>query len=244
MTTKPDNFEITRRDFLKVVFATTTAAAVSGAVPLWPADANDRPVSKPFNLTIDDSNYLVDPNFDYGSIRLPTHREHLLLEGLEGDDLKNELNQQFWQIEYLLEDPKKWELNEVEEWLDTEIEHEDLGAWQNNWRDRLRASGHTVTELEPPTETGKYILTFVPREGAPRITAKVQIIPTEPCPSCGTTLEPNGRCHACWGDVMGLCDACSGIMEDGFHRGVVIAIAFAGHGHLEAMQAQQLLIIV
>jgi hypothetical protein len=122
--------ELNRREFLTIVFATTTAAAVSGAVPLWPADAVDRPVSKPFNLTIDDSNYLVDPNFDYGSVSLPTHREHLLLEGLEGDDLKNELNEQFWQIEHLVKDPNKWDVDEVEGWLDTEIEYEDLGAWQ------------------------------------------------------------------------------------------------------------------
>ena len=122
--------ELNRRDFLKVVFATTTAAAVSGAVPLWPADAIDRPVSKPFNLTLDDSHHLVDPSFDYGSVSLPTHREHLLLEGLEGDDLKNELNEQFWQIEHLLKDPKKWSLDEVEGWLDTEIEYENLSAWQ------------------------------------------------------------------------------------------------------------------
>ena len=32
--------------------------------------------------------------------------------------------------------------------------------------------------------------------------------------------------------------------EEGFHRGVVITIALATHRYLEAMQAQQLLIIV
>ena len=134
--------ELNRRDFLKVVFATTTAAAVSGAVPLWPADAIDRPVSKPFNLTLDDSHYLVDPSFDYGSVSLPTHREHLLLEGLEGDDLKNELNEQFWQIEHLLKDPKKWSLDEVEGWLDTEIEYEDLTLVLDNIDTIVYATGY------------------------------------------------------------------------------------------------------
>ncbi len=80
----------------------------------------------------------------------------------------------------------------------------------------FRTSGLTVTDLEAPTDTGKYTVTFVPREGAPRITAKVLIIPAEPCPSCGSILDPNGRCHACWGDVMGLCGTCNGILEDGF----------------------------
>jgi hypothetical protein len=91
-----------------------------------------------------------------------------------------------------------------------------LASRQNNWRDRLRASGHTVTELEPPTKTGEYSVTFVPREGAPRINAKVQINPAEPCPSCGTILETDGRCRACCGDVMGLCDTCSSILNEDF----------------------------
>jgi hypothetical protein len=34
MTAKSNNIEITRRTFLEVVFATTTAAAISGAIPL------------------------------------------------------------------------------------------------------------------------------------------------------------------------------------------------------------------
>jgi hypothetical protein len=76
----------------------------------------------------------------------------------------------------------------------------------NDWRARLRASGHTATDLEPPTNSGKYIVTFVPREGAPRINFEMQTISADPCPSCGMILETDGRCSACWGDVMGLCD--------------------------------------
>jgi hypothetical protein len=91
-----------------------------------------------------------------------------------------------------------------------------LATQQNSWADQLRASGRTVTDLEPPTDTGKYIVTFVPREGAPRINFEKRTIPAEPCPSCGTILNPDGRCHACWGDVMGLCDTCSGILDEGF----------------------------
>ena len=91
-----------------------------------------------------------------------------------------------------------------------------LATRSNSWADQLRPSGRTVTDLEPPTDTGKYSVKFVPRDGAPYITAKVQISPAEPCPSCGTILERDDRCHACWGDVKGLCDACDGILEDGF----------------------------
>ena len=91
-----------------------------------------------------------------------------------------------------------------------------LATQKNSWADQIRATGRTVTYLEPPTDTGKYIVSFVPREGAPRINAKVQIIPAEPCLSCGTILETDGRCRACCGDVMGLCDFCNGILDDGF----------------------------
>ena len=86
----------------------------------------------------------------------------------------------------------------------------------NDWAAQLRASGHTVVDMEPPMDTGKYSVTFVPREGAPRIKIEMRTIPAKPCPSCGTILEPDGRCHACWGDVMGLCDTCNGILDDGF----------------------------
>ena len=89
-----------------------------------------------------------------------------------------------------------------------------LATQPHSWADQLRASGHTVTERKPQTGTGKYSVTFVPREGAPRINFKMRTIPAEPCPCGGTILEPDGRCRACWGDVMGLCDTCNGILED------------------------------
>ena len=91
-----------------------------------------------------------------------------------------------------------------------------LAARPNDWAGLLRASGRAVGDRVPQTNTGKYIVTFVPREGAPRINFVMRTIPAVPCPSCGTILEPGGRCHACWGDVMGLCDTCNGILDDGF----------------------------
>ena len=91
-----------------------------------------------------------------------------------------------------------------------------LAERPNDWAGLLRASGRTVVDMEPPKDTEKYSVTFVPREGAPRIKIEMRTIPAEPCPSCGTNLEPDGRCHACWGGVMGLCDTCNGILDDGF----------------------------
>lgn len=63
-------------------------------------------------------------------MRLPTHRQHLSLEGLEGKDLKLALDDQVYEIEHLVSDPENWSLDEVEEWLETEIEFDDLGPWQ------------------------------------------------------------------------------------------------------------------
>ena len=71
--------------------------------------------------------YLIDPNFDYCDVRLPTHRQYLSLEGLEGKDLKLALDDQVYEIEHLVSDPENWSLDEVEEWLETEIEFDDLG---------------------------------------------------------------------------------------------------------------------
>ena len=130
MTANSNNIEITRRTFLEVVFATTTAAAISGAIPLWPADAIARPIAEPFKIFIDESNYLIDPYFCYGDIPLPTHREQLSLGGLNPSALKEALNNQIWEIEHLISNPEKWSLDEVELWLDTEVELESLGLWQ------------------------------------------------------------------------------------------------------------------
>jgi len=130
MTIVSDNTEITRRDFLKVVFTTATAAAVSGTAPLWPVDAIARLVSKPFDLALDEYNYLVDPSFDYGDIKLPTRREVLSLERLDPKALKKALEGQIGEIEHLVDDTQNWTLDEVEWWLDSEIEYEELGAWQ------------------------------------------------------------------------------------------------------------------
>jgi hypothetical protein len=131
MTTNSDNAKVSRRDFLKVVFATTTAAVVSGSAPLWPSNAVARPVSEPFSLGLDEYNYLIDPDFSSGDIILPTHRERLSLEGLKPKALKKALNAQIWEIGDLISDPDKWSIDEVEWWLDSEVDHEDLGAWQS-----------------------------------------------------------------------------------------------------------------
>lgn len=74
-----------RRDFLNIIFGTMPAAAfvvahpvLSSAlsVPVWPEEKTSLPKHNPVMISIDDSGYLYDPNFDYDDIELPTNREH------------------------------------------------------------------------------------------------------------------------------------------------------------------------
>jgi hypothetical protein len=75
------SLEINRRDFLKVVFTTTSAAAVSGVLPHWPAEALSRPIMEPVEFADDGYGYLIDPDMKYYDISHPTFREWLGLEG-------------------------------------------------------------------------------------------------------------------------------------------------------------------
>jgi len=124
------SIEINRREFLKIVFASTTVVAVSGASALWPQEALSRPISDPVYLEIDDSGYIVDPGFDYCDLNLPTNREHHSLVGLGEDEIKDELSEIFDEIEHLVSDPDNWSVDEVEEWLNTPMNLEDMGTWE------------------------------------------------------------------------------------------------------------------
>ena len=98
----------------------------------------------------------------------------------------------------------------------TSGESDNYLALPNDWRATLHSSGHKATDLEPPTNTGKYIVTFVPKKGAPHINVEMRTIKVEPCPACGTLLDMDGRCRSCWGDIFGLCDVCNKILDEDF----------------------------
>ena len=123
------SIELSRRDFLKIVFATASAAAVSGASTLWPSNALSRPVFEPVHLSVE-GGYIVDPYFDYCDVCLPTFRKIHSLEGLGADALNVELEKISWAFEHVVADPENWSVDEVKEWLDTEVELDDLAAWQ------------------------------------------------------------------------------------------------------------------
>ena len=128
MTTERLSPEINRRDFIKFVFGTASAAAVAGSLPLWPKDAMSRPVAEPVKLLIDEYNYLVDPYFDFNP-SLPTYREFLSLNNVSESELRKALEAEHWRFEYLLDDPDNWSVDEVQEWLDSDIQFEDMSPW-------------------------------------------------------------------------------------------------------------------
>ena len=122
------SIELNRRDFLKIVFQTAPAVAVVGKLALWPSEALSRPAFDPVYLSIDESGYIVDPGFDYCDLITPTFRERHSLVGLSNAELKANLENIFYEIEHLVEDPENWTIDEVQEWLDTHVELEDLGS--------------------------------------------------------------------------------------------------------------------
>ena len=136
------SLEINRRDFLKVIFTTTSAAAVSGVLPHWPAAELNRPVREPVVFADDGDGYLIDSSMKYYDFGLPTFREHLDLEGLGPKQLKTRLKQEEWRFEHLISDSGNWNIDEVQEWLDSDVEVDDLSIRE----------GMTYSPYGPPIE--------------------------------------------------------------------------------------------
>lgn len=128
MTNNQQSFEIDRRDFIKFVFGTASAVAVSGGSSIWPTEALTRPIAEPAKLALDDYNYLVDPYFDYNP-QLPTYREFLSLENLSNSELKDALKDDTWRFEHHLKDPDNWSVHEIQGWLEEGIDFDDMSPW-------------------------------------------------------------------------------------------------------------------
>ena len=70
------SIELTRREFLKIVFATTSLVAVTGVTTMWPSNELTRPIMEPVYLEVDDYGYIIDPGFDYWDMCPPKSREY------------------------------------------------------------------------------------------------------------------------------------------------------------------------
>jgi len=122
------SIELNRREFLKIVFASTSVVAVSGASTLWPSDQLTRPVEEPVYLEVDESGYIVDPRFDYCDLCPPTNREYHSLVGLGKNELRAALTNELGLIENLVIDPDNWSLEEIDDWLDEYVDLDDMGT--------------------------------------------------------------------------------------------------------------------
>lgn len=99
--------EITRRDFLELVFTTASVSAVSGGIPIWPSNALARPVAEPARLSIDSCGYIIDGTFKYCA-DLPTYREHLGINGLSAEEARKVLESEVDRFEGIVADSENW----------------------------------------------------------------------------------------------------------------------------------------
>jgi hypothetical protein len=124
------SLKINRRDFLKVIFKTTSAIAVSGTIPYWPTEALSRPVMDPVIFSDDGYGYLIDANADYYDLTPPTFREWLNLEGLTLKQLSKHLKEEEWRFEHPISHTDERSVAEVQEWLESDVELNDMGLWE------------------------------------------------------------------------------------------------------------------
>jgi hypothetical protein len=104
----------------------------------------------------------------------------------------------------MLEDPDEPDIHPLEA-MSRRLEADFVGSGLPTYRSEPRPG------VEP-----KFTVNFIPKPGAPRISFELRQVQATLCPACGTFLDADSRCRACWGDVMGLCDECGSILNDGF----------------------------
>ena len=124
------SLEISRRDFLQVIFKTTSAAAISGVLPHWPSEALSRPIMEPVVFADDGYGYLIDPSMEYYDLTPLTFRDWLDLEGLNPTELMSKLKDEEWRFEHPISPSDEPSIIEVQKWLDSDIELDDMGLWE------------------------------------------------------------------------------------------------------------------
>jgi hypothetical protein len=97
---------------------------------------------EPVEFTDDGYGYLIDPSMDYYDSTLPTFRELLGLEELGPKQLKERLKEEEWRFEHLVSNPDDWSIKEIQDWLDSDVEFEEMGLRE----------GMSYTPYGPPIE--------------------------------------------------------------------------------------------
>jgi hypothetical protein len=124
------SIDLNRRDFIKMVSGTVSAAAVASPNSVWPKDAQQRPVAEPFTLLVDESGYLVDPEWDPCEMMMLTNGQHHEIPCGTVKEQEAALRDHAWLFEHIHEDPDELTLDDVKEWLDAGVEPENLGAYE------------------------------------------------------------------------------------------------------------------
>ena len=107
---------LTRREFLKLVFGSISAAALTGPLALlWLETEKARPQAEPLDLYLDEDHHLVDgpPRYDLTWQPIP-RREHLGLDRMSPHERVD-----FWVCDWGVEDPvldALCERGDVEHW--------------------------------------------------------------------------------------------------------------------------------
>jgi hypothetical protein len=107
---------LTRREFLKLVFGSISAAALTGPLALlWPEDEKSRPVAEPLELYLDEEHHLVDGPRREDLEWVPiSRREHLELDRMSPHE-----RVEFWVCDWGVEDPR----------LEVLCERDAIGQW-------------------------------------------------------------------------------------------------------------------
>ena len=122
------SIEVSRREFLKIVFATVPAVAVANQLPFWPQEALARPIADPVEILRDDSGYLVDPaGIDFGS--WPTRLEHFDLANASDEEIHAKLSDG-WEVDGIVEDPENWTVDEIRYWLEESVELHEISRYR------------------------------------------------------------------------------------------------------------------
>jgi hypothetical protein len=147
---------LTRREFLKLVFGSVSAAALTGPLALlWPEPEKTRPLAEPLGLYLDEDHHLVDgprrEDLEWVPI-LP--REHLGLDRMSPHERVD-----FWVCDWGVEDPVLDALSErgdVENW--SAPDHAAFAAFEAEHASWLDADIEFIEasewELAMPTEYG------------------------------------------------------------------------------------------
>jgi hypothetical protein len=119
--------QVSRREFLKIIFATAPAVALAHQLPFWPDSERSRPISEPAEIGRDEYDYLVDPGgIDFGS--WPTRQGYFELDDASDEEIHKWATQE-QDISGIVSDPENWSVSEIRCWLEENVELDEISRY-------------------------------------------------------------------------------------------------------------------